>query len=56
LPTFLIYAIPAVLLAVVFGLVGRHELRRAKERRRMEATVLRLELEEAKQQERGTEA
>lgn len=51
----MLYVVPAGVLAVAFGLVGRRELRRAKDRRRMSATVLRLETEDLKRQERGAE-
>lgn len=50
-----LYVVPAGVLAAAFVLVFRRELRRANERRRMSATVLRLERAEAKQQERGAE-
>jgi hypothetical protein len=53
LPTWIFYVVPAGVLAVAFVMVGRRELRRAAERRRMSATVLRLELEEHKRQEHG---
>lgn len=55
MPTWILYVVPAGVLAVAFGLIGRREFRRADERSRMRATVLRLETEDLKQQERGAE-
>lgn len=55
MPTWILYVVPAGVLAVAFVLIGHREFRRAKERRRMAATVLRLATAELKKQERGAE-